>query len=300
MSQRKILLIDDSAYIHRYYFAYKKIKNEYNGKNIEVGALHGLLEFTHKLKKEYEATDIIHILDPKNGSTYRKSFFPTYKDRVEKDDDLKLQIELLPNILSGYNQRWLQIEGIESDDIIAKMSSVYGKQDLVIMVAEDKDIWQNIDDIRTEEKQGIVCALRYSKNASGINGFSLIFSDFIFEKFGVQPYQISDLLAISGDKSDNIPGVKGIGNKTAVKLITNYGNVAGIVQALENNEIDCLTTLQLKNLSENIDDLILSKKLTLPFLDFDLPDISEIRPSEDYALSLEAKKIVIPEPHWDL
>lgn len=294
---KKYIFIDDSAYIHRYYFASKKIQSKYNGENIEVGALYGLLYYTNKLKESYPTAEIIHVLDPKNGSQYRKSIFPEYKNRKEKEKDLADQINLLPLILDGYNQRWLQIDGVESDDILGKYSKVLGRDNFVMLGAEDKDILQHIDDTITEDKQGVTFVCRYSKNSQGFNGFDFLFSDFVVEKYGVQPYQMGDFLAIVGDGADNIKGIKGLGESAARKLLNAYGNTTNILEAAKAGDIK---GRQGKLIIEGEEDLILSKKLTLPFYDFTLPDIDQVQPSNNYGNQITARNIVRPDVNWIL
>lgn len=297
LKDKNIILIDDSAYIHRNYFAYRKTTGIYQDEKIEVGAIEGLLNFTDKLNKAFPDCEVIHILDPDHGSDYRKTLFPEYKNRPPKEEELRRQIEILPLVLDGYNQRYIKIDGIESDDILAKYANIYGDENYVMLAAEDKDVWQNIVDVREDGKPGIVFACRYSKNSQGFNNFDFIFSDYINEKFGVKPQQLADYLAFVGDSSDNIPGVKGIGAVAASKLLTTYGNASNIIEAAAAGEIK---GKQRENILSGQDNLILSKKLTLPFLDFNLPDISEIQPSGNYENQINARNIVPPIIKWNL
>lgn len=295
-NRKKIIFIDDSAYLHRYYFGFPKKQSKFEGQTLEIGALHGLLEFTDKIKKNFKEAEIIHVLDPDNGSQYRKSFHPTYKDRKDKEFELIRQIQLLPSVLAGYGQSFIKVDGVESDDVLAKYAKIYGDDNLVMLMAEDKDVWQNIIDYREDGKKGIVSACRYSKGANGFNQFDMIFSDFILEKFGIQPYQLADYLALNGDVSDNIPGVKGIGKVTAQKLLVNYGNINNIILAAEEGDIKGKNR---EKILAGKEDLIFSKKLTLPFLDFDLPSIETLKPKDNLSVRFEAKKIVPPSLKWE-
>lgn len=82
---------------------------------------------------------------------------------------------MLPKILSGYHERWIKVDGVESDDVIAKFAQKYGRDDLVLIIGEDKDIFQNIIDYREDGFSGIVSACRYTKGSSGFNSFDMIF-----------------------------------------------------------------------------------------------------------------------------
>lgn len=299
-TQKNYICIDDSAYIHRYFFAYQKINKKtmgsFHGKEIEVTALEGLLDYTNKLKENFPNSEIIHILDPDNGSAYRKSIYPEYKKRPEKDEILRLQLDILPYVLDGYDQRFIKVDGVEADDILTKISMTYGKKDYIILAAEDKDVWYNVADPGTRENvDGIVCVCRYRKNDKGYNVCDLVFSDYVLEKFGVLPHLMPDYLALLGDTADNIPGVKGIGQKGAAKLLSTYGNIINIMEAAEAGEIKGAVQ---KNILAGKDDLILSKKLTMPFLDFELPELDSVQPSNNYETQSIVKKIVRPNEKW--
>jgi len=170
-----------------------------------------------KLIKERKPDYLVVIFDA-HGPTFRDKEFEHYKaHRPKAPDDLNVQRPYVQKLVQAMNLAFLQIEGVEADDVIGTLVSKYASDDLhAYIVTGDKDLMQFVDDGRVmlyDTMKDVV----YDEKA-------------VKEKMGVGPECIIDLLALMGDTSDNIPGVKGIGPKTAVKLLSEYGSFAKIME----------------------------------------------------------------------
>lgn len=292
MKEQRIIFIDTSAFIHRYYHAYNKIQSNYQGESIEVGALHGYLTYSKKLSEEFPCEHFIHVLDPGNGSEFRKALLPEYKGHREKDPILEKQIELLPFVLDGFQQRWVKKDGVESDDIISTYSHIYGKDNFVLIAAKDKDVMQSICSER-QDGMGSVAMVQYVKGSDGNNIHEIIEDEHVINKFGVEPAQIADYLAIVGDTSDNIAGLYGVGAKNASKLLQKYGTIETLIA-----HSDEVTGKIGDSLRAGLSTLPLMKKLTTTLIDVDLPELESIIPVKNDTINLQVRELVKAKPFW--
>ena len=164
--------------------------------------------------------EVLVVFDPPEGSLYRKSIYTDYKaNRVESDPDLKRQLSLLPGLLPSFGFSTLMVPGVETDDVIGSLAERLKKKGAqILIVTPDKDMAQLVD-----ESVGLLKPL---KGEVGIKTpFDYLDIQGVINTFGVSPELIPDWLALIGDVSDNIPGIKGVGPKTATKLLNEYGDI---------------------------------------------------------------------------
>lgn len=215
-----LFVIDGSGYIFRAYFAVRPLSSS---KGIPTNAVYGFTSMLLKLLKEHRPHYVAMAFDTGKPS-FRKKIYEGYKaHRPPPPPDLVPQFEWIQKVVDAFNIRRLSMEGFEADDIIgtlARMAHEEGRQ--VIIVTGDKDMMQLVNgDI------WLLDELRAAKSGTE----ELIDRQGVIDKFGVTPEQIVDVLALMGDASDNVPGIKGIGEKTAVELIKEYGSLESIINA---------------------------------------------------------------------
>jgi DNA polymerase-1 len=208
MKKKPIIIVDGSSYLFRAYHAMPDLSN---ASGQATGAIYGVVNMVKRLKKDYKDHLILMVFDSK-GKTTRHHYFPDYKaNRPPMPEDLASQI---PYILAFITQLGLPIikqDGIEADDIIGTLAKQFSKKgDDVIISTGDKDMAQLVNDHIT-----LVNTMTQT----------ILNSDGVKEKFGVEPNQIIDYLALMGDKVDNIPGIPNVGPKTAAKWLTTYGSL---------------------------------------------------------------------------
>jgi len=247
MKEKKLVLIDGNSYLHRAYHALPKLTD---AKGNVVNAVFGFLKMLNKIIKREQPSHIAVAFDHRKP-TFRHNDFEQYKaHRAEMESELSLQIPVLREVLKMMNIRYLDYEGFEADDIIASLARIAENADIpVTIITGDKDILQLVRD-------GIKV----------INGMKDIEFDAlkVKEEMGVEPSQITDYLALTGDKSDNLPGVAGIGPVTARKLFERYNSLDDIYDhlaeikdsvrlKLEKHKEDAYTTRRLAKLVENLD-----------------------------------------------
>lgn len=289
-----VILVDSSAVIHRNYHGYPDFYNEHNGQQININTLHGYINYIHKLNKEFKYNDCIHVLDPEGGSAYRKEIYPEYKkNRPETPEDLKIQKNLFTKVLDGFSQRWIQIPGIESDDVIATLAHRHAlRGDAVLVLTPDKDLLQLVEDNK-------ITVAKYVKSpSSAYTQYQDKVHDFynemgVFQKLGVAPYQVADYLALIGDISDNIIGVKNIGPKKAADLLSKYGDIETII-----TQAGTIPGKLGDNIRAAIDIMPLMKKLTLTMRNLDVPDISTIQAVNDKVLNMNIRELIKAKPDW--
>jgi DNA polymerase-1 len=248
MEEKKIYLIDGSAYIYR---AYHAIRGLTNSKGMPTNAVFGFTKMLLKLIEEKSPKYLGMFFDVK-GPTFRHEMFEDYKaNRPPMPEDLSVQIPFIKDVVRGFNLHVIEKKGFEADDLIGTYARTAEAQGFtVVMVTGDKDFMQLVTDKAT------VWDPMKDK---------IIDVDAIREKFSLTPDQLIDVMGLSGDKADNVPGVPGIGEKTAVKLIQTYGNI----DALYENVEAITKKKQRENLIQFKDQAILSKSLVT--IDKDAP-----------------------------
>lgn len=206
MSQAPLVLVDGSSYLYRAFHALPPLTTS---KGMPTGAVKGVLNMLKSLRKQYPDSLFAVVFDAKGG-TFRDAMFAEYKaNRPSMPDDLRVQVEPLHASVRALGYPLLCVEGVEADDVIgtlARSSATQGRT--VIISTGDKDMAQLVDGHVTLVNTMTGSVL----DVAGVH-----------EKFGVGPEHIIDFLALMGDKVDNIPGVPGVGEKTAVGLLTGIG-----------------------------------------------------------------------------
>lgn len=238
----KLYLIDGSSLAYRGHFAF--IKNPLiNSKGENTSAVFGFLNSTLKLLKEEKPTHILVVFDAP-GPTHRRKKFDQYKiQRPKMPEELRRQFPIIKEVLSALGITCYEQSGLEADDIIASLAKSVSEKGLeVIIFSGDKDFLQLLNqDVRILHPRD----------------FKIYDRDSSKERIGVLPSQVVDFLALTGDSADNIPGVKGIGPKTAVPLLERFGSLDNIYANLDRIERERLRNLLL----EQRESAYLSKEL---------------------------------------
>ena len=256
-----LILVDGSAFLFRSYFSTIS-QNLTNDSGFPTGAMFGVVNAIKHLQRKYQGAKLIMVFDAK-GSNFRHQMFPDYKaNRSPAHDDLIIQIEPLYKIIRAMGFHFLCVEGVEADDVIATLSRFAAQSDIETIIASgDKDLFQLVGgNIKQLDMKGKL----YSE------------AD-VKEKMGVNPNQILDLLALTGDSADNIPGVPSVGPKTASKWLEQYSNIEGVKANAEK-----IGGKVGEKLRESFDLLDLSYQLVQLKFDVQLPfDILEEDPGEN-------------------
>ena len=208
----QLILLDGSAFLFRAYFSTLS-QNLTNDDGFPTGAMFGVINAIKHLQRKYPNAKMIAIFDAK-GKNHRHDLYPEYKaHRKPADEELVMQIEPLYEIIRAMGFHFMCVPGVEADDVIATLSRCADENKLKTVIASgDKDLMQLVSDNITQ------------LNMKG----DLYDQAGVVEKMGVRPDQILDLLALTGDSADNIPGVPSVGPKTAIKWLDQFENIEGI------------------------------------------------------------------------
>ena len=248
MSQKRptLYLLDTYALIYRAYYAF--IRNpRVNSKGMNTSAMFGFTNTLNEIIRNYQPTHIAVAFDVP-GDVFRNETFPEYKaNREETPDDIKRSIPYIRKIIEGFRIPIIEMAGYEADDVVGTIAGQAEKEGFdVFMVTPDKDYGQLVTEHVKMLKPG------RQGNPNEIWGVTEI-----CEKFGVdRPKQVIDILGLQGDSVDNIPGVPGVGPKTAMKLIADYGSVEGVLE----HSADLKGKLK-ERVEENKNQALLSKEL---------------------------------------
>ena len=220
---KKVILVDGNNLLFRSYYAtaYQGVIMR-NSKGFPTNALYGFINMMNKIMKEEEPSYILVAFD--KGKTFRHDQDDWYKaGRVEMPNDLKLQFLKAKEVLDAMGIKHFEIDNYEADDIIGTVAKIVDEEDefIATIISSDKDLLQLISDeveVKLLKTSGFVRMTREEfKNTYG----------------GIEPINMIDLKALMGDKSDNIPGVQGIGEKTAVNLLSKYKTLDGVYQNID-------------------------------------------------------------------
>lgn len=258
-SMKKIVLIDGNNLMFRSYYATAYAGNLMkNSKGFVTNALYGFANMMNKIIHEEEFSYILVAFD--KGKTFRHDTYSLYKaGRIETPADLKNQFPKAKEMLDAMGIKWYETDGYEADDIIGTLSKIATDNDYeTLIVSSDRDLLQLINDKVTVKLLKTKDYIMMTKAA------------FVSE-YNLEPIKIIDLKGLQGDKSDNIPGVKGIGEKTALKLLQDYGSLENIYVNIDN-----IKGKVKENLINYKDDAFASKQLATIYkevpLDFTLED----------------------------
>ena len=241
----KLFLLDAYALIYRSYYAF--IKNpRINSKGLNTSAIMGFLNTLYDVLNKEKPTHLGVAFDP-HGPTFRSEAFPAYKaQREATPEDIKQSVPIIKNILKAWNIPILEAEGFEADDVIGTLATKAGEQRIeTYMLTPDKDYGQLVrDNVKI-----------YRPRHGG--GYEVMGPEEVKAKYAIPTTEaVIDLLALMGDSADNFPGCPGVGEKTAVKLINEFGTVENLIS--RTSEIK--GALQ-KKVQEHVDDIKLSKFL---------------------------------------
>jgi DNA polymerase I len=215
---KTLLLVDGSSYLYRAFHAMPDLRNS---KNEPTGAIQGVLNMLRRLHKDYPSDYSACVFDAK-GKTFRDDIYPEYKaNRAAMPDDLRPQIEPLHEAIKALGWPLIMIDGVEADDVIGALAKQAEREGMrTIISTGDKDISQLVNEQITVVNT-MRDAFRKVDDVLDIAG--------VEKKFGIPPSLMIDYLVLIGDTSDNVPGVEKVGPKTAVKWLTQYGNLENIV-----------------------------------------------------------------------
>lgn len=243
---KKLFLVDAYALIFRSYYAFIG-RPMRNAQGLNTSAIFGFTKFLRDIMKREQPHYLGVAFDPKGGN-FRNELYPLYKaNRLETPEDITLSVPYIKRILEAMRIPVLEVSGYEADDVIGTLSVKAAKEDFeVYMVTPDKDFGQLI--------QPSVYIYKQRKSGDGIE---IVGREQIKEYYGVDdPKLIIDILALWGDAADNIPGVMGIGEKGAIKLVNQFGSVENILSNIER-----LSGKQRENIMATSEQLKLSKVL---------------------------------------
>tara|TARA_B100001027_G_scaffold127355_1_gene87983 strand:- start:1113 stop:3785 length:2673 start_codon:yes stop_codon:yes gene_type:complete len=230
----RIFIIDGSSYLYRAFHAMPPLSTS---KGQPTGAIKGVTNMLMNLKKDSEGSPIIVVFDAK-GKTFRNEIYSEYKaNRPPMPDELRLQLEPVKAICKAIGFPLIEVIGVEADDVIATISRMAKDAKYKCVVSSlDKDLMQLVEDPDTT----LMNTMKHE----------IFNEEKVFEKFGVSPRQIRDMLALVGDSSDNIPGVPKVGQKTAAKWLNEFGDLEGIIK-----NADSIKGVVGENLRNNLSEL---------------------------------------------
>ncbi|MRR53447.1 MAG: ribonuclease HI [Deltaproteobacteria bacterium] len=247
----RLYLLDGSSYIYRAFYGVRDLATS---GGMPTNAVFGFTRMLLGLLQEHTPEYLAVVFDRPRDETFRREIYPEYKaNRDAMPEDLVPQIPYIRKVLEALNIPTLEAPGFEADDVIATLARRTAEEGIrVTVVTGDKDLMQIVNDK--------ICLLDTMKDScSGPQE--------VLERFGVPPERVPDVLGLSGDTSDNIPGVPGIGEKTAAKLVKQFGSLEGVLRwrSLVNGK-KCR-----ENLHAYQDQALLSKTLATVRYDVDLP-----------------------------
>ncbi len=245
MERKKLFVIDGHALCYRAYYAF--IKNPLiNSQGQNTSAIYGFARMLYRLLQDQKPDYLVVAFDPPKKS-FRFSLYPDYKANREKmPDDLRGQIDEIKNMMDVLGIKRIEDGDHEADDILGSIAEQIADDDLeVVLVTGDKDALQLVNE-----------NVKVYANKKGISEYEIYDIDGVREKLHLSPEQVIDYMALTGDTSDNIPGVRGVGEKTAQKLLGKYATLDNLYDKIEE-----LTGKQKTLLADNMDMAYLSREL---------------------------------------
>ena len=265
----KLFLLDAYALIYRSYYAF--IKNpRINSKGLNTSAIVGFLNTLYEVLTKEQPTHLGVAFDP-HGPTFRSEVYPAYKaQREATPEDIKVAVPIIKDLLTAWNIPILQVDGYEADDVIGTLATKAGKQGIkTYMLTPDKDYGQLVSD------QVSIFRPRHG------GGYETMGPEEVKAKYAIPSTEaVIDLLALMGDSADNFPGCPGVGEKTAVKLINEFGSI----EEMLNRTSEIKGALQ-KKITEHVDDIRMSKflatiKTDVP-IELNMDELKVTEPNEE-------------------
>ena len=252
---KKIILVDGNNLLFRSYYATAYTGNMMkNSKGFPTNGLYGFINMMNRIIKEEDPQYILVAFD--KGKTFRHDKYEVYKaGRQAMPDELKLQFPVAKELLGAMGIKYFEIDNYEADDIIGTMSKIVDEEDefIATIVSSDKDLLQLISDEVT---------VKLLKS----NDHIMMTPEVFRETYKVDPIRMIDLKALMGDSSDNIPGVKGIGEKTAISLIEKYGSLENLY-----NNLDSVTGKTKEKLELDRENAFMSYDIATIFREVPIP-----------------------------
>ncbi|WP_069649200.1 DNA polymerase I [Caloranaerobacter ferrireducens] len=276
MSLKRLMVIDGNSLLHRAFHALPPLQTK---EGIYTNGVYGFLTMLNKIVEEYSPEYICVVFDKKTP-TFRHKEYTEYKaNRAKTPDELIMQFDILKEVLSKLNITTLEIDGFEADDIAGTLASIGEKKGLeTILVTGDKDYLQLV----TKKTKVLI-------TRKGITNLEIYDEQSVKEKYGISPVQLIDLKGLMGDKSDNIPGVPGIGEKTGIKLIKEFGSLEEIYENLENISGKKLKERLIENRLQAFMSKKLAKIITEVPISIDLEELKKREPDYDELIDLYKK-----------
>lgn len=264
----RLMLLDTASMYFRAYFGSPEILAP-DGTN--VNAVRGLLGYISSLVEQYEPTHLVCCWDDDWRPQWRVDLIPTYKahrvvtevagapDVEEVPDPLELQVPVIREVLAAFGIAVIGAAGYEADDVIGTLATGAGMP--VDAVTGDRDLFQLVDD---------AAGVRILYIGKGVGRHERVDEAWVLEKYGVRADQYADFATLRGDASDGLPGVKGVGDKTAASLLQKYGDVAGVRAAVEDpgSDLGPGPRLKIREASSYLD---VAPKVVAVARDIDLP-----------------------------
>ncbi|KAB8310580.1 DNA polymerase I [Erwinia endophytica] len=267
IAENPLILVDGSSYLYRAYHAFPPLTNRVGE---PTGAMYGVLNMLRSLLLQYKPSHVAVVFDAR-GKTFRDELFEHYKShRPPMPDDLRAQIEPLHNMVKAMGLPLLAVSGVEADDVIGTLALEAGKIGKPVLISTgDKDMAQLV----TPD----ITLINTMNNA-------ILGPDEVVEKYGIPPALIIDFLALMGDASDNIPGVPGVGEKTAQALIQGLGGIKDIYENLD--KVASLSFRGAKTMAARLE-----QNKEVAFLSYQLATIKT-----DVELDLTVEQLTVSEP----
>jgi len=253
--KKKLIIIDSHSLLYR---AFHALPSFTSPKGQPTGAVYGFLLTLFKAIKDLQANYVVACFDtPK--PTFRHEKFENYKiQRPEAPEGITSQFSLVKEVLNAFNIPIFEKEGYEADDLVATIAKKAEKEAEVYILSGDLDNLQLVSD-----------SIKLYTLGKGIKDYVLYDAEKVVERFGVTPSQMNDFKALTGDASDNIPGVPGIGKKTAAELIQKYGSIKNIYDELSTDTAVLKPKIK-ETLKQNKDKALLSLQLVETKKDVDI------------------------------
>ena len=272
--EKKIFIIDASNYIFRSYYA---IRHMSNSKKVSTNAIYGFIRSIQKIQKDFSPEYMAVVFDGPRNKASRTAIYKDYKANREKaPDDLYPQIGFAKQYCEAFGLPVVEIDGFEADDAIGAVAKFAASNNMhAYLCSSDKDLCQLVD-----EKTSII---HTHKNNHQIDQKTVL------DKYGITPEQFIDYLAIVGDTSDNIPGIKGFGPKTAAKLLQEYGSLGKILE----NTPSMKNIKRAQKIEEEKDNALMSYQLATIQTNLSIP--KEITFYQEKKTTVEEKKEFLEE-----
>lgn len=272
MTERVMLLDTASLYFRAFYGIHSSIRAP---DGTPVNALRGLLDFISRLVTAHQPTSLVAAWDDDWRPQFRVDAIPSYKahrvveeDEEEVPDELAPQVDLIAEVLALIGIPRVGAAGYEADDVIATLAT--GTDSPVLIVTGDRDLFQLIDD--TQPIKVLYTA------AKGVLNAELIDDAAVRERYGVAADQYADFALLRGDPSDGLPGVRGIGEKTAAKLIGEFGTVSALLTAVADGTAG-LTPAMTKKLADGVGYVDQAEAVVRVVRDIDMPPVRATLPA---------------------